>query len=535
MRKVILLLLLSFKLSFAINLPSSYGGTVISLQEYQQYTDYCFYTNSFILESAYDMSYNQIDFNYRLYDMQNGEIVLGYAEFILHCYTEQAAINKYGNTSIMNGKFQSTLKRGRTDRCLGLDWFDAYWNVYGCIPESGEWYVIDNSVGGSTNDASGTYDCYNPSTDDFYAGSSYLNLVLTKMKIFGVEYEDNFYYRTFNCVENDENVAINPTLTQLKTGLTTSRTASDIGSSGGSGNGSGDGETTAKLEEIKTDLEEIKTQTSTTQSQFLGKIADVENSILIQNENIAVSKADLEAKLNTIETKTNNLENEIKAKIEIEKENLKTDLIANDELKTNEIKSKIDDLENDLMVLNNSTNDEILALNDSISLYQTENINSKNEILTSLSALEGQIDSISNGSNSNDELISEMNQGISKIDETLKSNLQDKNGKPYLNSINETLKSTITPISTEDYNISQSQINSTVSNTLDNSFTKYSNILGFGSSYGSAPNNITVTLLGNTYTLLNFSVLDPYIDIIRSLFLSLAYLYGLMNFIRGEK
>ena len=70
---------------------------------------------------------------------------------------------------------------------------------------------------------------------------------------------------------------------------------------------------------------------------------------------------------------------------------------------------------------------------------------------------------------------------------------------------------------------------STISSSLSDSFLKYSNVLGFGSSYGGMPSNITVNLMGVTYTILDFSVLDDYIDIIRSIFLTLAYLYGFMN------
>lgn len=549
MKRIIFIFLLSFKFSFSVTIPTQYGGQVISLNEFQQYTDYCFYTKNFILDSVYGLSYNQLDYNYRLYDMQNGEIVLGFGEFILHCFTEQSAINVYGNTSVMNGKYQSTLKRGRTDRCLGLDWFDGFYNIYGCIPDTGEWYVIPDSVGGSSNDSSGTYDCYNPDTDNFYAGSSYLNLVISKVKIFGVEYEDNYYYRTFACTENDETVSINPTLTQLKTGLTTSRTSTNIGSSGGSTGGSTGGgsttpdnsEITTKLNAIQTDLESIKTQNSTSQSQFLGKIADVENSILLQNEQIAVSKAVLESKLDTIQSKTQLLENEIKAKIEVEKENLKTELIADNELKTNEIKEKINLLENELTNLNTETNNNIKSLNDSISNYQSSDTDSKNEILTRLSGLESGINntnqslsnienSLSNtdGTGNNEELVGALNTGLDKIDETLKNSLIDENSKPYLKSINEHMLNQISPI--EDVIQTESEINSFIGSELAFAINKYNNL--FGTGYCSSPSNITLSLMGNTYTLIDYSVLNPYIDLIRSIFLTLAYLIGLFLFLR---
>ncbi len=104
-----------------------------------------------------------------------------------------------------------------------------------------------------------------------------------------------------------------------------------------------------------------------------------------------------------------------------------------------------------------------------------------------------------------------------------------------LHSINSAISSSITPIDGEDYANYQSEVNSNISSTLDTALNKYSNVLGLNSNYGSAPKNITITLMGDTYTILNYSYLDNYIGIIRSLFLSLAYIYGFLTLIRGQK
>ena len=81
--------------------------------------------------------------------------------------------------------------------------------------------------------------------------------------------------------------------------------------------------------------------------------------------------------------------------------------------------------------------------------------------------------------------------------------------------------------------MSLAALRASIPKSLNDSFSKYSDVLGFGSNYGTAPSNITVNLMGVTYTILDFSVLDSYVDIIRSIFLTLAYLYGFMNLLRG--
>ena len=73
MKKLILIFLLSFTFFFttksnAVTVPDYYGGTIISLQEYQTYVDYCFYSYFFILEEVFEWgSESSLDLNYRLY------------------------------------------------------------------------------------------------------------------------------------------------------------------------------------------------------------------------------------------------------------------------------------------------------------------------------------------------------------------------------------------------------------------------------------------------------------------------------------
>lgn len=117
----------------------------------------------------------------------------------------------------------------------------------------------------------------------------------------------------------------------------------------------------------------------------------------------------------------------------------------------------------------------------------------------------------------------------------LVNNTQDEEGKSYLGTITDFVKSLTTPSTDEDKNSYSNQINSKVTNTLSSTFSKYSNVLGFGSSYASAPDNITLTLFEHEYTLIDFSILNPYVDVIRSLFLTLAYLYGFMNLLRSSR
>lgn len=67
---------------------------------------------------------------------------------------------------------------------------------------------------------------------------------------------------------------------------------------------------------------------------------------------------------------------------------------------------------------------------------------------------------------------------------------------------------------------------------LDSALSQFGNVLGFSSSYGTRPQNITVTLFNKSYNIIDFSILDEHISVIRSLFLSLAYIIGFLFLLR---
>ena len=268
----------------------------------------------------------------------------------------------------------------------------------------------------------------------------------------------------------------------------------------------------------------------------------------MQNEYLAVSQNVLVEKLDNLEQKNQLLKQDLNNKIELENNNLKNAISENLETQTNDLKTKIDESNLDLTTKINNNQLEINSLADSINGYNSDNLEGRNEILGRLSGLENQISGLGasleniennqgsgNGEGNGTGDLSALGQGLTNIDNTLKNGLQNENGKPYLESINKNINDSFTPVSSEDYNSAQSNINNSISSSLNTSFSKYSNVLGFGSNYGNKPVSITVSLMGKTYTLLDFSFLDNYVSIIRSLFLSLAYLYGFMNLLRGGK
>ena len=130
--------------------------------------------------------------------------------------------------------------------------------------------------------------------------------------------------------------------------------------------------------------------------------------------------------------------------------------------------------------------------------------------------------------------------GLSIIDTSI-NNMSDKftnkeDGTNYIENISNGITALTSGTIEDDKQLEyKTQLQTKVTETLNDTFTKYSNSLGFGSTYATAPDNITVTLYGKTYTILDFSVLDDYVSIIRTLFLSLAYLFGFLYFLRGGK
>jgi hypothetical protein len=191
-------------------------------------------------------------------------------------------------------------------------------------------------------------------------------------------------------------------------------------------------------------------------------------------------------------------------------------------------------LNNLLKDLNNTSNTNATAIN--------TNLKSGNTTLTGIKSLnENQLNeqkktndklkSVENGVDGTNLLLGAANTKLEQI----RDNLQDEEGKSYLSKIGDFIDTLTTPTSDEDKNSYGTQINDKVSNTLSSAFSKYSNVLGFGSTYANRPENIKITLFKKEYTLLDFSLFDAYVSIIRSLFLTLAYMYGFMNLLKGSK
>ena len=72
-----------------------------------------------------------------------------------------------------------------------------------------------------------------------------------------------------------------------------------------------------------------------------------------------------------------------------------------------------------------------------------------------------------------------------------------------------------------------------IENKIENSFSSYSDVFGLG-GFGSIPAPITLNVLGHSYTLFDLSVLNPYVQNIRNIFLISAYIFGLFLIFRGD-
>ena len=185
--------------------------------------------------------------------------------------------------------------------------------------------------------------------------------------------------------------------------------------------------------------------------------------------------------------------------------------------------NSLNQLLKDLKTSNQTDNTAINTNLKDIESGTTQLVNKQTQANTTL-------DKINNSANASELYNKVMTEDLNK----LVNNTQDAEGKSYLGTITDFVKTLTTPVTGDDKSSYSSQINSNVSGALTNTFSKYSNVLGLGSSYGSPPANITLTLFGQVYVLIDFSLLAPYVDIIRSIFLTLAYLYGFMNLIRGN-
>lgn len=532
MKKFLLLLCLIFN----FNLYSAQVS--IEPSQLKSYMQYCFagqvaidmdeYTNGITVDSR-----------------QNGQVwTIRYGEIVILCQTESYYLNNPVRISpISHELYRDDVRRGVSDLCLGTDWVIGWEGTYTCVPSEGIFKLMPHSVYES-GDFPECIETLSNGKDNIYPASSMIHLNLTKYTTNTYTHTDSYYWNSYSCSKN-----IDPNSPDTGGGDGSSSSGSsgspgtNTGGGGSSGSGSGSGTTdnTAVLNKIDTlasDLKNIKDTNSNTKDILVNKLDTANTELNLTRDDISTLKTDISSKLidlntqlETIKAENNSLKTNLNEKLETintQNTNLKNDM--------SNIKNSIDDLALDTATQTNqlqSSLEEKIA-ND-IETYGNI-INRLNNLDSQLSGLSSSIDNLGTGSGSgNGTDLSGIGTGLTNIDNTLKSNLQDNEGKPFLKSISDNLSNMFKPLSADEYGNAQSDINSSISSSLNDSFSKYSNVLGFGSNYGTAPSNITVNLMGQTYTLLNFSVLDNYVYIIRSLFLSLAYLYGFMNLIRGNK
>lgn len=554
MKKIFLIFIFLFSLAFASKYPEKFSeGSNISETEFLNLIDFCFVGQVGIIENTYSV---EPSLNYKLYYNDNmGEFTIGFAEFYLYCRMYHLLGTKSNDNSSIpdlehNNKRAKVYKRSPLDRCQGMDNFDGNWNFYGCDGSTGSWYVVKDANPGTFDAKTSTYSCidweeYNKTGSwRTYQGSSYLNMFIGKYKFEGTVTDAGYIWQSYACAKGGEETnhyqgtvkLLAPARTCVGNdcnGSTYNGGSNGSGSNGEGGNNGGNvSELTPKLEEIKSELTEIKNENSDMKSELLGKVSDVKSELLLQNQQIAINQDDLLQKIDNLEAKNLALQDELNTKF---KENIET--------QTSELKSKISEAELNLRDEIQKNNSEIKDLKDLVDKYNADNIEGRNDILNRLGNLENgmnglgaKIDSLGNGNGNgsengngvgNGEVLDALNNGLGKIDDTLNKGLIDENDKPYLKSIDEILKGQ------SDNPEDVSELNSMVGSELGFVFSNYSNI--FSSGFCSAPSDINVSLMGRTYTLVDFSVLNNYVGLIRGIFISLASLLGLLIFLRGSR
>ena len=120
-----------------------------------------------------------------------------------------------------------------------------------------------------------------------------------------------------------------------------------------------------------------------------------------------------------------------------------------------------------------------------------------------------------NGNNSNTPTV-EFNSPLTDIDNDLSNNAQGQNVNDIVDS-------------SSDMN----SFTNTFESTLNDTFSTYTNVFGFG-GYGSAPAPITFFILGRTYVLFDISTIGTNnIQLIRNTFLLFSYLFGFILVFRS--
>ena len=225
-------------------------------------------------------------------------------------------------------------------------------------------------------------------------------------------------------------------------------------------------------------------------------------------------------------------------KITDSEENLKLEFHGVATQSKDEIIDNQTDLNNELKTELEANKQLITDLENQITNYEAGNIEARNNILGGLVGLENQLNGLNSklagldtkldglgtgGTGGNDDVLA----GLGNIDNTLKDGLFDDNQNPYLKNIDDSLKKgQETPEDT-------GAINSLVGGELGFASNKYQNILNVG--FCSRPNNITMTLMGQNFTVIDFSYIDPYVTFIRGLLMTIAGLLGFLIFLRGAR
>jgi hypothetical protein len=117
---------------------------------------------------------------------------------------------------------------------------------------------------------------------------------------------------------------------------------------------------------------------------------------------------------------------------------------------------------------------------------------------------------------------------ITNTDYLKNINNRDEKLDDDLNSLNTDVSSIL------DMNDTLTNFTTDYETTLSSSFSKYSNIFGFG-GYGAAPAPISFSMLDKNYVVFDISTIgEDNITLIRNTFLLFAYLFGFILVFRGN-
>ena len=448
-----------------------------------------------------------------LYEDNGQTYTLGVGELLIYCKSGSSAYDGMPSGGTDNVNY-SGYKRSLLDKCNGLDIYGSTNSaMIQCDPVTGRFSYIEESVGGTLNQKDWSYECRTPDNkippkdvgicswgnlgnweertkedclnnipgaswrpwNARYKGSSYTNIFVGKVRLGGKDIDAGFLYGSFACVRGtptnskySQNIKMSsPIRTCVGDGClndTLHFDPNDIamlnnkpaggGTGGGTGGTGGGGASLSDLEpkfaEIKNDINKINHNNTTSTTQLLGKIADTQTSLLLANENIAISKEVLETKLNEA------IQNQdlLSQKITDSEETLKLEFHGVATQKKDEIIDNQTDLNNELKSELEANKQLISDLENQISNYEAGNIEARNNILGGLVGLENQLNGLNSkldglasgggtgGTGGNDDVLA----GLGNIDNTLKDGLFDDNQNPYLKNIEDRLKKSKTQL-----------------------------------------------------------------------------------------